>query len=145
MEHVAELEVVESHDSGAAAIALSSPVLESRSTDALSSTVYPEASSDALEPLFPMPPGGGWREWERFSRYRTDLDAHIVAGLLENEGVATIIESVGVSVDATSPCILWVPKGLVHRVRWILAWPPPTDAELIFLATGELVAEDLSS
>jgi len=143
MEHVAELEAVENQDLCAAAV--SAPVLEARSRDALSSAAYPDASSDAIEPFFPAPADGGWREWQRFSRYRSNLDAHIVAGLLENEGVPTIIESVGVSVDANSPCMLWVPKELSHRARWILAWPPPTDAELIFLATGELVAEDFSS
>jgi hypothetical protein len=141
MEHVAELE----GDSAAAAITVSSPVLESRARGALSSAVYAEAPADALEPVFPAPVGGGWREWERFSRYRNDLDAHIIAGLLENEGVPTIIEPLGVSVDATSRCMLWVPKELLHRARWILAWPPPTDAELIFLATRELLAEDSSS
>lgn len=145
MGHVAESEDVENEDSAATAIAMSSPVLESRSPGILSSAVHTEASSDAIEPPIPAPVGGGWREWERFSWYQNDLNAHIAAGLLQNEGVPTIIESVGVSVDATSPCTLWVPKELLHRARWILAWPPPTHAELIFLATGELVAEDSSS
>jgi len=31
---------------------------------------------------------------------------------------------------------------LVHRARWIVAQPPPTDAELDFLATGKLPGAD---
>jgi len=31
-----------------------------------------------------------------------------------------------------------VPRELAHRARWVLSWPAPSDAELTFLATGEL-------
>ena len=36
----------------------------------------------------------------------------------------------------TSYSIVWVPRELVRRARWILSWPAPTEAELTFLAVG---------
>ena len=81
-------------------------------------------------------------QWERFARYPNYVAAQIVAGLLENEGVPTLVESIGVFPDATSFSTIWVPKEFAHRARWVLAWPPPTDAELTFLATGELPADN---
>ena len=77
-------------------------------------------------------------EWVRFASYPNHLAAHIVAGLFENEGVPTMIESNSVFPDAITCATVWVPKPLAHRARWILALQPPTEAELIFLATGEL-------
>jgi hypothetical protein len=88
--------------------------------------------------LWPSPADAGRLQWERFARYPDYVAAHIVAGLLENEGVPAVVESIGVFPDVTSFSTIWVPKELAHRARWILAWPPPTEAELTFLATGEL-------
>ena len=96
-----------------------------------------EVSAAAAEPPWPSFPRIDFREWRRFSRYPNYLAAHIVAGLLENEGVPTIVESFGVIPGVDSSAI-WVPKELMHRARWILALSPPSDAELLFLATGEL-------
>jgi hypothetical protein len=96
-----------------------------------------EVSAAAAEPPWSSFPRIDFREWRRFSRYPNFLAAHIVAGLLENEGVPTIVESYGVFPGADSSAI-WVPKELMHRARWILALSPSTDAELLFLATGEL-------
>ena len=93
-----------------------------------------EPTSAIPEP--PWPSGPVLQDWERFERYPNYLAAHIVAGLLETEGVPTIIEAV-TPVTGVETSALWVPKKLVHRARWILAWPAPTDRELIFLATGE--------
>jgi len=73
--------------------------------------------------------------------YPNYLAAMIVAGLLESEGVPTIVESIG-PFPGTSSSAIWVPKELVHRARWILSWPPPTDSELTFLATGELLLDN---
>src|ERR1700681_2758991 len=92
-------------------------------------------SAGAAEPPWDAPPYLLLREWERFARYPNYLAAHIVAGLLENEGVPTIVESIA-PLPGTDASAVWVPKELFHRARWILAWPPPTEAELLFLATG---------
>jgi hypothetical protein len=104
---------------------------------AVSSMSQPEVSAAAAEPPWPIPPHTPFREWQRLDRYPNYLAAHIVAGLLENEGVPTIVESIGIFPD-TQFSSIWVPKELMHRARWILAFPPPTDNELTFLAIGEL-------
>src|SRR5262245_17791686 len=55
-----------------------------------------EVSAAAAEPPWPSWPRIDFREWRRFARYPNYLAAHIVAGLLENEGVPTVVESYGV-------------------------------------------------
>jgi hypothetical protein len=79
-----------------------------------------------------------YQRWEEFVRYPNFWEAHIIGGLLRAEGLPTRIEFMWPSLDLMSYSVVWVPKGLSHRARWILAWPPPTDAELTFLATGEM-------
>ena len=90
-------------------------------------------------PWFP-PPDMERVEWEAFAVYSHYLAAHIVAGLFENEGVPTIITA-WTAFPGISSATLWVPKHLMHRARWIAALPTPSDAELSFLATGELAPE----
>lgn len=83
------------------------------------------------------PSGTLFRNWELFERYSNYLNALIVAGRLEADGVTTIVETAS-AFPGVFAASLWVPEELVHRARWVLAWPMPTDRELIFLATGEL-------
>lgn len=108
---------------------------------AVSSVAHTQPLSGAAEPPWASPPAAPVREWERFGRYPNYLAAQIVAGFLENEGVPTLVESIGVFPDVTSYSTIWIPKELAHRARWILAWPPPTEAELTFLATGDLACQ----
>ena len=77
-------------------------------------------------------------EWEQFARFPNYFAAQIIAGLFENEGVPTIIECCSIFPGVIGYASIWVPRPLAHRARWILALPPPTESELIFLATGEL-------
>jgi hypothetical protein len=100
--------------------------------------VRTEPSATAQEPLWPQTPRSGPVEWERLERYAEYLAAEIVAGLLESEGVPAFVESMTPFPGMSSYASVWVPEALAHRARWILAWPPPSEAELTFLATGEL-------
>ena len=84
----------------------------------------------------PTPTPSG--EWEEFARFPNIWEGLILAGLLENEGLPAVVESLWPGPDLRSHSIVWVPRNLVHRARWILSWPAPTEAELTFLATGEL-------
>lgn len=93
-----------------------------------------DVTDAAVEPPEPFVPVTTLLEWECFADFPNLWAAYIVAGLLENEGVPTYIDSNSVFSYAT----VFVPKPLAHRARWILALQPPTEAELIFLATGEL-------
>ena len=101
---------------------------------------FTDAATESPEPLFaPQTPPVAWI---RFAYYPNAWSAHIVAGLLENEGVPAMIESSDVFPGTMGySAAVWVPQSLAHRARWILALPPPTEAELIFLATGALAPQ----
>src|SRR5262245_52988330 len=95
------------------------------------------------EPPWSLPPGVRTTEWDAFATYPNYLAAEIVAGLLENEGLPAIVEA-WASFPGVGSATIWVPKGLIHRARWIVALGPPTDAELLFLATGKLAQPEKS-
>jgi hypothetical protein len=65
------------------------------------------------------------------------LEAHIVAGRLNVEGVPTVVLS-ALGVDLSNTAEILVPHHLMHRARWVLAWPAVPEEELQFLATGEI-------
>jgi len=65
------------------------------------------------------------------------LEAHIVAGRLNVEGVPTIVLA-ALGFEFPDNAEILVPRSLVHRARWVLAWPAMTDDDLLFLATGEI-------
>ena len=93
------------------------------------------------EPPWSPPPDINRIDWEAFAVYSHHLAAHVVAGLLESEGLPTIITA-WTAFPGLASATLWVPKHLMHRARWITALAPPTDAELLFLATGELSPDE---
>jgi hypothetical protein len=97
-----------------------------------------EVTAGIAYPLGPVPPLTPPFEWTQFAHYPNPWAACIVAGLLENEGVVTYIESTGIFGEVNGFSILRVPQPLAHRARWIPALAPPTESELVFLATGEL-------
>jgi hypothetical protein len=97
-----------------------------------------DVTATVADPLGPAPPLTPPFAWTQFAHYFDPWAAYIVAGLLENEGVMTYIESHGILGASDGYAALWVPHPLVHRARWILALGPPTEAELLYLATGEL-------
>ena len=70
-------------------------------------------------------------------RFQSPLDAYIVAGRLNVEGVPTVVLSFP-AVDFSGTAEILVPRHLAHRARWVLAWPPMSEEELNFLATGEI-------
>jgi hypothetical protein len=77
-------------------------------------------------------------EWEEFARFPNFWEGQILGGLLRNEGLPAVVEFQWPGVDLRSCSIVLVPRALMHRARWILSWPSPTEAELLFLATGEI-------
>ena len=118
-------------------------VLSSHPESELDSTESPwEILLGAATPPGPLRHGGLRLEWVPFAKYPNHLAAQIVAGLLEGEGVPAIIEAIGASPSFGDAAVVWVPRQLLHRARWVFAWPPPTEAELAFLATGVLSAEN---
>jgi hypothetical protein len=80
-------------------------------------------------------------QWEEFLRFPGPLDGYIVAGRLNAEGVPTLVAVDPLALAFSRPSAIWVPRHLIHRARWILAWSVPSEAELTYLATGELASE----
>lgn len=77
------------------------------------------------------------RGWECFAIYHDELAAEVVAGYLRrNECPAQIAGRAGAALDPGVRVI--VPGELLHRARWLWAQADLTDAELQYLATGEL-------
>jgi hypothetical protein len=127
-------------------LALTEPLIErSGAVEVRSLSGLPQVAATAavpeLEPPWITPPDVDRVDWAAFAVYPHHLAAHIVSGLLENEGLPTIVTAWTAFPDVASATV-WVPKHLMHRARWIEALAPPGDAELLFLATGELSGND---
>jgi hypothetical protein len=101
----------------------------------------PSADASGFEPP-PTPQLDGPIQWERFLNFPGPLEGYIVAGRLNGEGVPTIVEVDALALTFARSSLVWVPRHLIHRARWILAWSPASEAELTFLATGELGATE---
>jgi len=95
--------------------------------------------AEAIQPA-PWPPASNfYRHWEEFARFANFWEGHILAGLLRNEDVPAKLIFLWPFFDSGFSMVL-VPRELLHRARWVLSWPAPSEAELAFLATGELVS-----
>lgn len=76
--------------------------------------------------------------WRGFLKFESRVAAEVVAALLEAEDVPTAIAPGGLFAVIESAFVLSVPERLAHRARWVLANSEFSDAELNYLATGEL-------
>jgi hypothetical protein len=76
--------------------------------------------------------------WCVLGCYDEPLSAAIDAGFLRGEGIATWVEPASDYVCINRPLRLFVNADLVHRARWLLKLETVSEAELDFLATGEL-------
>ena len=106
----------------------------SAATSASHQTIHPELAA-------PQPRGPAASQfhphWEEFARFSNFWEGHVLAGLLRNEDVPAKVIFLWPVFDAGFSAVL-VPRELLHRARWVLSWPVASDAELTFLATGEL-------
>ena len=80
-------------------------------------------------------------EWTVYGIFPNSAEAEVIKSLLEPEGVPTNIEP----FDPIKGVRLLVNAGLVHRAQWIIRSAGVTDAELLFLATGEFPGQRDSS
>jgi hypothetical protein len=80
----------------------------------------------------------GAHEWEPFRAFLDRGVAEALAARLESEGVPTKLESRRLESAVETQFVVFVTKKLAHRARWILAQLPPDEAEVFFMATGEL-------
>lgn len=77
------------------------------------------------------------RGWESFAIYHDELAAGVVADYLcRNDCPAHVVGSAGVALEPGVRVV--VPGELLHRAKWLWAKADLTEAELRYLATGEL-------
>lgn len=81
-------------------------------------------------------------EWQVVATFSDVASGHVIVTLFNQEGLpAKLILGNPLSGDANG-CEIRVPRELAHRARWILSQAELTDAELTYLATGELGGTD---
>jgi hypothetical protein len=77
-------------------------------------------------------------QWELFQVFAEPLSAALLVEQFRTEGVPARVESRSLECGMlTRHCVL-VRHRFAHRARWVTAQSSVTDAELEFLATGQL-------
>lgn len=77
-------------------------------------------------------------DWELFRVYTDQGSADVMRARLELEKVPVRVETRSLENAREAEYCLFVHRSLAHRARWVVAQLPPTDEELVFLATGKL-------
>ena len=70
--------------------------------------------------------------------YGDRFAAEVDAGFLRSEMVPVKVEILSDIPGLDRGALLWVEASLVHRARWLLKLETVSDAELDYLATGNL-------
>ena len=81
-------------------------------------------------------------EWCELAVYPDNAAAEVDAGYLRSEGVPAAVIVVD-NFPGHGRSRLMVESAQEERARWLLQFPPVSDNELEFLATGELPNPDL--
>ena len=81
-------------------------------------------------------------KWQLLTTALNMLAARGVAGLLESQGVRCQLKADTSLLGEGRQCAIMVEASLLHRGKYVLAEANFTDAELDFLATGQLCCED---
>lgn len=109
--------------------------IASLSDQAVRADRAPAPFAEVLGDPWHAPSPGDELSWQSVQRFAGPLEAFIVAGRLECEGIpARVVSSLGVDLSGFAEVL--VPQVLARRALWILAWPPVPEADLDFLATG---------
>lgn len=83
-----------------------------------------------------------FHEWQPILVFESRGTADAVATILESEDVPTQVYAGRLALGLDADFALAVPVSLVHRARWVLKASEFDDAELTYLATGELPEEE---
>jgi hypothetical protein len=81
-------------------------------------------------------------DWELCKSFADRGSAEVICARLASEGVPAQVDALALAGGVQSEYRVVVPSTLVHRARWVLAQLPPSDAELEYLATGRLPAQE---
>jgi hypothetical protein len=71
-------------------------------------------------------------------RFASRASAEAFRALLQAEGVSSWIQPRKLVAGLETDFLLSVPQSQLHRARWLLSEAEFTEAELTYLATGEL-------
>jgi hypothetical protein len=71
-------------------------------------------------------------------KFTSRASAEAFRSLLRAEGVSSWIQPRKLVAGLETDFVLSVPESQLHRARWLLSEAEFTDAELTYLATGEL-------
>jgi hypothetical protein len=77
-------------------------------------------------------------KWVTAAAVSDTLSAQALCERLHAEGVSARVQSDSELLGAARQCRILVPQEALHRAKRILSEAPFTDAELAWLATGEL-------
>jgi hypothetical protein len=80
--------------------------------------------------------------WDIVATFSDVPSAQTLAVLFQAEGVPVEVVSDTSLLGEARHCEVRVPPALAHRARWLMSQSQFTDAELTFLATGELDGAD---
>jgi hypothetical protein len=80
--------------------------------------------------------------WNVVATFSDVVSAHALVVLFRAEGVPAEVVSDTPLLGEARRCEVHVPSELEHRARWLMSQAQFTDAELTFLATGELDGSD---
>ena len=81
-------------------------------------------------------------EWELFQSFGDLGSAEVLCAWLLGEEVPAMVEPRYVEDALEREYRVLVHRKMIHRARWVVAQLPPSDAELEFLATGKLPADN---
>jgi hypothetical protein len=81
-------------------------------------------------------------QWRLLACLSDVPSAAVLAEILSSEEVAVRIITEAALMGQAAPCRVFVAAGQVHRARWILSQRALSEAELTYLATGELTEEE---
>ena len=77
-------------------------------------------------------------EWQRFRYFSCRVAVQVVSDALWDGEVPNRIEIAHETTGFEGDIVIVVPKRLLHRARWLISDSTMTEAELTYLATGEL-------
>jgi hypothetical protein len=80
--------------------------------------------------------------WEVVATLPDVASAHVLATMIRGEGVPAMVVTDSFLLGEARRSDVRVPPGLVRRAHWLMSQAQFTDAELTFLATGELGGDD---
>jgi hypothetical protein len=76
--------------------------------------------------------------WEVVATLPDVASAHVLATMIRGEGVPAMVVTDSSLLGEARRSDVRVPPGLARRAHWLMSQAQFTDAELMFLATGEL-------